>query len=245
MLRRLQRALVFPRWLLGPAGELPEGVERWWLPSPDGPVEAWYVPAATGAEAGAPAVIHAHGNGERIDMWVAPLRPYRELGVGLLLVEYRGYGRSAGSPSEAAIAADLHTAYERLVGRQDVDPRRVVLHGRSLGGGAVCRLAAEVPVAGMILESTFTSIPDLVPWLPRRLVGDVFDNASVVAGFDAPLLLLHGRQDEVVPYAHAQRLLTLAGDAELVSFDCGHNVLGQGPRYWASVRRLLRRAEVL
>lgn len=206
-------------------------------------MEAFFVRApGASADRPAPAVIHCHGNAELIDQWVDPLRRYGELGLSLLLVEYRGYGRSAGSPSEAAIAADLRAAHARLVARPDVDPERIVAHGRSLGGGAVCTLARDVPLAGLILESTFTSIPDLVPWLPRRLVSDVFDNAAVVARFEGPLLLLHGRRDEVVPYAHAQRLHALAADAELVSFDCGHNDMGQGAGWWAGVERLLRRA---
>ncbi len=227
-----------------PVSGVSPGVERWWLPSPQGPVEAFFVRApGARAERPAPAVIHCHGNAELIDQWVEPLRRYTDLGLSLLLPEYRGYGRSAGTPSEAAIAADLRAAHARLLARPEVDPARVVLHGRSLGGGAVCTLARDVPVAAMILESTFTSIPDLVPWLPRRFVSDVFDNAQVVVDFEAPLLLLHGSRDEVVPYAHAQRLRDLAADAELVTLDCGHNDMGQDAAWWASVERLLERAD--
>lgn len=238
MLRRLQRSLIFPRHLLRTdeaAFRNEPGLERWTIESDEGPVDAFFLPAERER---APVVVHCHGNGELIDYWVRPLRRYRRLGMHVVLAEYRGYGRSAGKPSERAIASDLRALHARI--DDDARIERVFLHGRSLGGGAVCTLAATgVPIAGMILESTFTSIPDLVSWAPRRLVSDVFDNHGVLRELDVPVLFLHGRRDEIVPYRHAQRNLEVSRRGELVSFECGHNDMPQNDRWWSAIESFL------
>lgn len=241
MLRRLQRSLIFPRHLLRtdePAFRDEPGLERWTIESEEGPVEAFFLPAK--GKKRAPVVVHCHGNGELIDYWVRPLRPYRAMGVHVLLAEYRGYGRSAGKPSEAAIASDLRALHARIVEHPDIES--VILHGRSLGGGAVCTLASTgVPIAAMILESTFTSIPDLVSWAPRRLLSDVFDNLRVLRELDLPVTFLHGRRDEIVPYRHAQRNLEVCRQGELITFECGHNDMPQDAHWWSAVASLVER----
>ena len=93
----------------------------------------------------------------------------------------------------------------------------------------------------MILESTFTSIPDLVSWAPRRLLSDVFDNRSVLRELDVPVLFLHGRRDEIVPYRHAQKNLEVTRQGELVTFECGHNDMPQNARWWSAIENLLQR----
>src|SRR5579859_2501538 len=179
-MQRLEQMILFPGTMLGAPSEPPrvQGLERLALPSSEGNVEAFYLPAfETSARGPAPAVIFAHGNGEIIDQWAAPLEPYRAMGIGVLLPEYRGYGRSEGTPSEAAITEDFVGFYDLLVRRGDVDPSRIVLHGRSLGGGAVCALARHRPAAALVLESTFTSVPDVARrWLvPGALLVSRFD----------------------------------------------------------------------
>ena len=242
MLHRLQRSLIFPRHLLRPdeaAFRDEPGLERWSVESAEGPVEAFFLPGdGVSAESPGPVVVHCHGNGELIDYWVRPLRPYRDMGVSVILAEYRGYGRSAGKPSERAIAHDLQTLHARILERPDIDG--VFLHGRSLGGGAVCTLASTgVPLRGMVLESTFTSIPDLVSWAPRRLVSDVFDNRAVLRDLDVPVLFLHGRRDEIVPHSHARNNLAVTKQGELVTFECGHNDMPQNTRWWDAIRGLV------
>src|SRR5699024_1012438 len=135
------------------------GLERLWIDSDEGAVEAWFLPGddVEPARPG-PAILFTHGNAELIDHWPDALARYRRLGVSVVLPEYRGYGRSAGSPSEAAIAQDLRALHALLSADPRVDASRIVYHGRSLGGGAVCTLLDAHPPRALILESTFTSI---------------------------------------------------------------------------------------
>jgi fermentation-respiration switch protein FrsA (DUF1100 family) len=253
MLRQLEEWFLFPRHLLGsprPAPHAVEGLEPIAIESSEGTVEAWFLPALGGARASGrgPVVIFAHGNGEFIDEWPDVLEPYRWMGVGVLLPEYRGYGRSAGTPSEAAIRDDFEAFYDKIVSRDDVDASKVVLHGRSLGGGAVCGLARSRPAAGLILECTFTSVADVArSWLiPSALISNRFDNLSVVRSFAHPILILHGRRDHVVPYSHAIALEQAARTARLVSFDSDHNDLERSMAgFWVEIQRYLQSIGVL
>ena len=252
MIRQLEEWVLFPRqFLRAPARPRNDvaGLESMPIESNAGPVEAWFLPALE-ADDGIrrPVVIFAHGNGELIDDWPHELEPYRRLGLSVALPEYRGYGLSAGIPSEAAIRDDFVAAYDQIVKRADVDSSRVVFHGRSLGGGVVCALARSRPAAGLILESTFTSLGDVAqkwlipaPWLTNR-----FDNESVVRNFERPILIFHGRRDRVIAYSHARRLEGAARAARLVTYDCDHNDLPRSQEgFWASVEGYLREIGVL
>lgn len=211
-----QRLFVFPRYVTRAdprAGHDVPGLTRLVRTTPDGDVEAWLL-AGRGVdrEHPGPLVVFAHGNAEVIDHWPAMLAPYREMGVSVLLPEFRGYGRSAGSPSEESITDDFVHFVDLALARPEVDRARVVYHGRSLGGGVVCALAARRAPRALVLMSTFTSIADIMrAWLiPRSLVLDPFDNAAVLAHLDVPVLLVHGRRDRVVPFSHAERLRGVA-----------------------------------
>ncbi len=249
----LQRWILFPRTLVRPppgAGEGVPGLVRLGVPSPAGEVEGWWLPGrGVSASHPGPAVIFAHGNGELIDHWPEALAPYRELGVSVLLPEYRGYGRSPGRPSERAITEDLVRFYDLLVARPEVDPRRVIFHGRSLGGGAVCALARQRPPAAMILMSTFTSVVDMARryLVPAFLVLDPFDNLGQVSRLGCPLILFHGRRDRLVPFAHAERLHAAAPGSRLVAYDdADHNDCPpQWEPFWQEVRAFLQRAGLL
>lgn len=228
-LTALQRRLLFPRDMTAPdprAGAEVDGLDRWTLDTSDGPVEGWFLPGdGVTRDRPGPAVMFAHGNAELIDDWPHAMAPYRRLGVSVLLAEYRGYGRSAGAPSEAAIAADFVAFYDRLRARPEVDPARVFLHGRSLGGGAACAVAAQRPAAALILQSTFTSVADMAKrfGLPGFFVRDRFDNHRVIRDFDGPILLIHGRRDEVIPFEHAKRNRAAARNVVFRDYDAGHN----------------------
>ena len=225
----LQRRIIFPRHIIGtpakPVIHLP-GLEEMWLRTNYGNVEAWFLPAA-GLAPGqtAPAVIFAHGNAELIDFWPVELKRFSSHGVGLLLVEYPGYGRSEGTPSEKSITDAFLTAYDVLVERKDVDTSRIVLFGRSLGGGAVCALAARRPSAGLILMSTFTSVNSFARrfLVPDLLVRDHFDNLSVVKAYPNPILVIHGMRDSIIPHAHGKRLYGAAKNGDMVTYKCDHN----------------------
>ena len=248
----LQRYIVFPR----SAHSAPEpptvavaGMERLWLETAAGRVEAWFIPGVgRSARSPGPAVIFAHGNAEVIDDWAMPLRPYVWRGVSVLIPEFRGYGRNPGKPSQAAITDDFVGFHDRLAARQDVDVRRIVFHGRSLGGGVACALAARRRPAALVLTSTFTSVPALAARLgaPRFLVRDPFDNLAFLRGHEGPVLLMHGRHDTVVPFRHAEALRAAARNARLVPVDSDHNDFPmESPLVWREIFALLSRAGVL
>lgn len=240
----IQRQVIFPRHLIPPGLAMPDipELEVWWV-GPQESVEAWFLPPLEG-EGPFPAVIATHGNGELIDFWAEPYEPVRRWGVAVLLVEYPGYGRSGGSPSEASITATVVGAYDRLVARPEIDPDRIVAHGRSLGGGAACALAARRPVRALVLESAFASVRSIARryGLVGPLVRDPFDNLAVVSGYDGPILIVHGTDDGIIPVDHAHRLHAAALDSEIVLKACGHN---DCPPPWPEMRRFLEARGVL
>lgn len=207
----LQERLIFPReYARGRMQATPRGVEPLWITADDGSrVEAWFVPGAgTAPGTPGPLVLFFHGNGELIDTNLDTAALYTPWGVSVLLAEYRGYGRSQGDPSQAAIVADMVRFHDLMATRPDVDPTRIVFHGRSLGGGVAGALAAERPPAALILESTFTSLAALARsrGLLEPLCRHPFRTDRVLPGLGKPVLILHGADDELIPPAHARQL---------------------------------------
>jgi fermentation-respiration switch protein FrsA (DUF1100 family) len=223
----MQRQIMFPRHLITIPhrnDELPF-MEKIWIKTSFGKAEAWFLPPETkGQIIPAPAVIYAHGNGELIDLWPNELKRFNRLGIGVFLVEYPGYGRSEGTPSQKNIRETFNNAYDILTARKDVDPAKIILFGRSLGGGAVCLLAAERPSAALILMSTFTGTRSFAKkfFVPGFLVRDPFDNLSVIRHYFKPVLVIHGKFDDVVPYAHGTSLYESTPHATLMTYACGH-----------------------
>lgn len=245
-----QRAILFPRHLITipTTPDLPT-VQQMWLDTSEGRVEAWYLPPLGEAQtAPAPLCIIAHGNGDLIDGWLSSVTALRETGVGVFLVEYPGYGRSEGSPSYAAIRETYLLAYDTIIQHPQVDPQRVLLFGHSLGGGAVAALAAERPSVGMILFSTFTSVPALAAeqWLPGFAVQDVFNTLEVVQRYPHPILVFHGKYDRTIPYHHGVALDAAAQDGELISLECGHGgCVEDWQTFWRDLRPFLVRTGIL
>lgn len=243
----LHRSVLFPVHLVGAASDRPDAavasLERYWLDTPAGRTEIWFMPGhGVSDQQPGPLVIHAHGNGELIDIWPVILNRYRQMGISVGQVEYRGYGRSDGRPSQATVTADFVAAYDLLASRADVDSARIIGHGRSVGSGAICALAAERPLAAMVLESPFASVSDIalgygiMPWF----VTNRFDNRAVVAEFAGPILLLHGRDDRVIGIGHSRKLARSARDSRLVEFDCGHNDMPvDSQAYWQAIEQRL------
>jgi pimeloyl-ACP methyl ester carboxylesterase len=224
-----------------------DGLERWWIDVEGGRVEAWFLPPIAIEGQRAPAVVFAHGNRELIEMWPERLRTYREMGFAILLPEYRSYGRSAGTPSEEAIVADFAAFYDRLVARPEIDRTRIVLHGRSLGGGVAAALSTRRPSAALILESTFTNVPDVASafFTPELFLEDHFDTREVLMQSSTPTLIIHGVRDETIPFKHARELHRVAYDARVVAFRAGHNDVPRTASYWRAIRELLVEASVI
>ena len=246
-----QRTILFPRHLVGSPGEpLAEaGLERMWLATSVGQVEAWYLaPLNTEAGRRAPLCILAHGNGDLIDRWLPSVTTLRQMGMGVLLVEYPGYGRSQGEPSYTSIRETILLAHDTIIHHPQVDPARILLFGHSVGGGAVGILAAERASSGMVLLSTFSSVSVLATGmgLPGFAARDPFNNLAVVRNYQHPLLIIHGTQDRTIPYQHAVALHAVARQSELLSIECGHNgCIEDWDKFWLDLRPFLVRTAIL
>jgi fermentation-respiration switch protein FrsA (DUF1100 family) len=222
-----QGSILYPgtRDQVDPAPPHAEGSEILNIPKHEASVEAVFLPATGGDySAQQPVVIFGHGNGEVIDYWVTALHGFRERGIGVLLVEYPGYGRSRGSPSEASIRSVMDAAYDRIAADPRVDRTRILGFGQSLGGGAICLLAKDRPLRALILQSTFPSLDIFAKgyWAPAFLLRDHFDNLSTVRHFQGPVLVIHGRDDRLIPWEQGQRLAAASVHSTFRLYDCGH-----------------------
>lgn len=241
-----QRGLVYPG--AGPRQRPPLAADRadrqlLWLQTGFGPVEAWLLPPrGASASIPTPAVIVGHGNAETIDAIPAGFLGWRDLGYAVLLVEYPGYGDSAGEPSVASVTEAFVAAYDALAAHPEVDGQRILGMGRSLGGGAVCALAARRPLAALVLVATFADLPSLARRFlaPAALVRERYDNAAVLAAFDGPVFIAHGTRDDLIPLAHARRNAAAARRGRLVTYDAGHgDCPGDFETFWRDVGTFL------
>lgn len=239
----LQRSVVFPAPPITSGPPRPADARQIWLQTPSGPTEAWLLPPLSAASAPAPLLLFAHGNAELIDHWPTAFTEPRGWGLAILLVEYPGYGRSAGGPSRETIERTFETAFDWASAEPSIDASRIVLYGRSLGGGAVAVLSRTRPAAALVLESCFTTTGALALRFlaPSFLVRDRFDNLSAIRHFAGPKLILHGDHDEVIPTSHGRRLAAAAG-VPLELLPCGHN---DCPRPWPQLHRFLGQAGML
>lgn len=172
-----------------------------------------------------------------------------ELGAGVLLFDYRGYGHSEGRPDEAGTYRDARAAYRFLVEAKGLVPDAVVLFGESLGAAIATELALERPAAGLILESPFTSIPDMAraayPFLPPvgALIRTRYETLAKVPRLRMPVLVLHGERDEIVPLAQGRRVYEAAPQPKRFFgiAGAGHNdtYLVGGDAYWRALREFL------
>lgn len=235
----MQRQIIYPGRNIRVSGQPPAGILPIAVVSSSGSSEAWFMtPLKLRHGERRPLVVFFHGNGEVIDYLPEQAEGFRELGMGVLLVEYPGFGRSSGNPSESSITEGAVTAYDAALQLKEVDPDRIVIFGRSLGGGAACALAARRPSAALILQSTFTSTrPFARSFLaPAFLIRDLFDNSKVLAAYRQPILLLHGSRDTTVPPEQSRELQRRAPHARLVEFSCGHNDF---PPDWREFYRII------
>lgn len=247
----VQRQILFPRYLIPAPPQIDDetaGLEKIWIETEFGKVESWLMHPSPGQTTKpAPAVIFGHGNGELIDFWPEDLRPFTRLGWALILVEYPGYGRSSGSPSQQSITATFVAAYDALTARKDIDATRIIFFGRSLGGAAVCALAAKRPSMALILMSSFTSVRAFAKryLVPSFFVRDPFDNLSVVKTYPEPILIIHGQHDNVIPFSHGVNLNKAAKRGQLIAYEAGHNDCPPDwDQFWRDITVFLQEAGV-
>lgn len=189
-------------------------------------VHGWFLPAAAPAPV---TVLLLHGNAGNISHRFQKLAVLRDIGADVLIVDYRGYGRSSGRPTETGTYRDADAAYEYLVQTRRIDPRRLVVYGESLGAAVAVDLAARKPVGGLVMESAFSSGVDvgqeMFPFLPAHLlVRNRYDSVKKIGSVQAPILILHSRNDEFFKWQHPQRLYDAAREPKrLVELRGGHN----------------------
>jgi fermentation-respiration switch protein FrsA (DUF1100 family) len=175
-----------------------------------GKIEAWFFPADSGSAPSLRRVILiCHGNAGNISHRLDLCRLLLETGASVMVFDYRGYGRSPGHPSEENTCRDAQAAYQWLR-QKGFAATNIIGYGESLGGGVLAELALREQLGGVILQSTFTSVPDLgaqmFPWLPVRLVGAIkYDTFHKLPRLKIPILIMHSRQDTVIPFTHGQK----------------------------------------
>jgi fermentation-respiration switch protein FrsA (DUF1100 family) len=188
-------------------------------------LHGWFVPSAETDMV----VLFFHGNAGNISHRLESIRIFHDLGLSVFIIDYRGYGRSGGSVDEAGTYADARAARSYLVEDRNVAPENIVYFGRSLGGAVAVELAAEHEPRGMILESCFPSLADVgaraYPLLPvRRLLTIRYDSTGRIPGIACPKLVIHSRDDEIVPFELGRRLYELAGEPKtLLDIRGDHN----------------------
>lgn len=174
-------------------------------------IHAWYVPAP--GEQGV--ILFCHGNAGNISHRIDTLQIFNRLGFSTFIFDYRGYGRSEGKPSEQGTYLDVQGAWDWLVEKRGIDPRRIVIAGRSLGGAVGSRLAARETPGALIVESAFSSAPDMgakfYPFLPVRLLSRFdYSTKDHVKNVHCPVLVIHSPDDEMCPFAHGQEIFAAA-----------------------------------
>ena len=248
-----QTKLIFPAQMAGPPNTtLPSSTtEVVIFETEEGTTIGWFVPPATLSDKNpAPLAMFFHGNAELMDHQAAIIDLYQGLGIHVLMVEYRGYGHSEGTPSQKHIVADSVAVLKQVLTRDDVDADKLVLHGRSIGGGLAAQVALQVEPAALIVESTFTSVSGMAMrfGVPPFIVTSPLKSEQAFTQLGMPILIMHGKRDSIVPVSHAHALKAAANDATLVLFDSEHNDLPSGSdvsKYRSEVYDLLERAGVL
>jgi uncharacterized protein len=176
-------------------------------------VHAWWHPVKDARWV----VLYCHGAGGNVSyLEFAPHIWQHFANASLLMFDYPGYGRSEGAPNEAGCYAATEAAYDWLIEELQVDPRKLIVHGESLGGAMAVDIAVRRPHRALILIGTFSSIPDMAferfPLFPGRwLVQTQFDNLAKIRNYHNPLFMAHGTEDPVIPFAHGERLFEAAG----------------------------------
>ncbi|MFP4137271.1 MAG: alpha/beta hydrolase [Halomonas sp.] len=212
-------------------------------------LDAWWVPA----ERARGTLLFFHGNAGNLSHRLDSIRQFHRLGLSVLIVDYRGYGESEGRPSEEGTARDARAAWRWLSEEQGLAPDEIVLFGRSLGAGVAAELAAalepETPPAALILESSFRSVPKLgqrlYPFLPVRWLSRFdYDVETYVTRRSAPLLVIHSRDDEIIPFGEGEAVFAAAkAPKELLVIQGGHNTgyLDSEPDYSDGIAAFLDR----
>lgn len=217
-------------------------------------IHGWWIPTNSRRSDSPGVLLYLHGNGVNIGANVEQAYRYHKLGFDVLLIDYRGYGLSRGNfPSEAQIYQDVEFVWNYLVNQRKINPQNVLVYGHSLGGAIAIELATRHPqIAGLIIQSSFTSMLDMVNFqgkfyrfFPIKLMlNQNFDSMNKLNKLDIPILLIHGREDLEVPAYMSEQLFEVSPakikDLYIVP-DAGHNdVAGiAGDRYFHKINQFV------
>jgi fermentation-respiration switch protein FrsA (DUF1100 family) len=206
-------------------------------------IHGWYIPHPDAKAT----LLFFHGNAGNISHRLDSISIFHDLGLSVFIIDYRGYGRSDGRPSEQGTYMDALAAWNYLVDERRLRPDEIIVFGRSLGGGVAAAQAARITPATVILESTFTSVKELgkhyYPYLPVSWIARIrYPVDEHIKSFDCPVLVIHSHQDDVVPFRHGQRLFATAREPKMflpISGDHNTGFLLSGDAYVEGMKRFL------
>jgi len=210
----------------GDPGDIGLEFEDVYLKTDDGVlIHGWFVPNKNSRHA----LLHCHGNAGNISHRLDDIQRFHKMGLNVLLFDYRGYGKSQGSPSEKGTYLDAEAAYRYLTEKKGFKEKEIVIHGQSLGGAVAIELCLKTRPAGLICESTFTSTEavaqEIYPFLPIKwLITMKYDSLAKIGKIEIPKLFLHSEGDEIIKYHHGQKLFEAAAEPkEFFVMQGGHN----------------------
>jgi fermentation-respiration switch protein FrsA (DUF1100 family) len=231
---RLQEKIAFPgprRGLPSPsAAGFSEGERVSVVTEDHVELHGWYLPPRPSPPAGerAPGLLWFYGNMETVGALAPIIRDLRPAGMGLLILDYRGYGQSGGTPTEVGLYRDGEAAWAYLAGREEIDSSSIAVYGRSLGSAVALYLAANRPVRSVVLDSPFSNAREMAAhhyrFLPRFVLRLSLDNLARAEQLEAPLLIFHGSADRIVPFSMGQAVAAAGRAREFIMLDgAGHN----------------------
>ena len=188
-------------------------------------LSAWFIPHP----APRATLLFFHGNAGNLSHRLESIRLFHDLGLAVFIIDYRGYGQSEGSPGEAGTYRDAAAAWDYLVTKRHIVPQEIVIFGRSLGAAIAAELASRTRPAALIIESAFTSVPNMAariyPWLPVRWLSRYhYDTQTALESLTCPVLIIHSREDDIIPYAEGEQLFTHAREPkQFLELHGGHS----------------------
>lgn len=219
------------------------GLEDVYLTTPDNiKINGWFF-----LKAGAKyTLLFCHGNAGNMGHRLDKIAMLQDIDLNIFIIDYRGYGKSEGRPSEPGIYKDAKTAYDYLINEKNIRPEAIILYGESIGGAVVIDLASKVKVGAVITEDTFSSVIDMAkrvyPFLPSFLFSIRLDSVSKIKNINAPILIIHSKNDEIVPFDMGKKLFDAAKEPkEFAEIAGAHNTayIDSKEKYIASIRSFI------
>lgn len=252
LLRWFEHSRVYhpTRQLEASAAELGRPFEDVSFKTKDGiELNGWFFSANPDSACSKMVFINCHGNGGNISHRLGLYRALLDIGAAVFTFDYRGYGKSRGRPSEEGTYLDAQAAYQWLR-QKGFAGRNIIVYGESLGGGIASELCLREETGGLILQSTFTSLPEIgaeiYPWLPVRWMGRIkYDTRSKLPRLKIPVLVMHSRDDDLIGFRHSEQNFAAANEPKLsAELGGGHNdPAWEAPEFEGAIERFLKTVE--